>query len=111
MKDDILPKITVFDQPSRAKRKAGCPQLGKEDVIKKDLKEMGKSRDGVKRDTLDRLGYRKIVTSSRSKRATKCLGHINRSMSANYLFCEDNLQTLRFQKLSERRHNLRMCFR
>jgi hypothetical protein len=43
MKDDILPKIVLFGQPSRAKRKAGRPRLGWEDVIKKDLKEMGTS--------------------------------------------------------------------
>ena len=41
MKDDRLPKIVLFGQPSRAKRKAGRPRLGWEDVIKKDLKEMG----------------------------------------------------------------------
>ena len=39
--DDRLPKIVLFGQPSRAKRKAGHPRLGWEDVIKKDLKEMG----------------------------------------------------------------------
>jgi hypothetical protein len=42
-KDDILPKIVFFGQPSRAKRKAGRPRLGWGDVIKKDLKEMGTS--------------------------------------------------------------------
>ena len=40
MKDDRLPKIVLFGQPSRAKRKAACPRLGLEDVIKKDLKEL-----------------------------------------------------------------------
>ena len=43
MKDDRLPKVVLFDQPSRAKRKAGRPRLGREDIIKKDLKEMGTS--------------------------------------------------------------------
>ena len=43
MKDDRLPKIVLFDQPSRAKQIVGRPRLGWEDVIKKDLKEMGTS--------------------------------------------------------------------
>jgi hypothetical protein len=34
MKDDRLPKIVLSGQPSRAKRKAGRPRLGWEDVIK-----------------------------------------------------------------------------
>jgi hypothetical protein len=50
MKDDRLPKIVLFGQPSRAKRKAGRPRLGWEDFIKKDLKEMGTSWAGVKRE-------------------------------------------------------------
>ena len=47
MKDDRLPKIFLFGQPSRAKRKAGRPRWGRKDVIKKDLKEMGTSWKGV----------------------------------------------------------------
>ena len=35
-----LPKIVLFGKPSRAKRKAGRPRLGWEDVIKKDLKDL-----------------------------------------------------------------------
>jgi hypothetical protein len=34
MKDDRLPKIVLFGQPSWAKRKAGFPWLGWEDVVK-----------------------------------------------------------------------------
>jgi hypothetical protein len=56
MKEDRLPKIVLFGQPSRDKQKAGRPPLGWEDVIKKDLKEMGTSWEGVKRETLNRLG-------------------------------------------------------
>ena len=63
MKDDRLPKIVLFGQPSRAKRKAGRPRLGWEDVIKKDLKEMGTSWAGVKREALNRLGWRRSVRS------------------------------------------------
>jgi len=43
MKDDRLPKIVLFGQPTEAKWKAGSPRLGWEDVINKDLKEMGTS--------------------------------------------------------------------
>ena len=35
MKDEGLPKIVLFGQPSRAKQKAGRPRLGWEDVIKR----------------------------------------------------------------------------
>ena len=63
MKDDRLPKIVLFGQPSRAKRKAGRPRLGWEDVIKKDLKEMGTSWAGVKREALNRLGWRRSLRS------------------------------------------------
>ena len=63
VKDERLPKIVLFDQPSRAKQKAGRPCLGWEDVIKKDLKEMGTSWAGVKRDALNRLGWRRSVRS------------------------------------------------
>jgi hypothetical protein len=48
MKDDRVPKIVLFGQPSRAKRKAGRPRLRWEDVIKKDSKEMGTSWESVK---------------------------------------------------------------
>ena len=56
MKDNRLPNIVLFGQPSRANRKAGLPLLGWEDVIKKDLKEMETSWEGVKREALNRLG-------------------------------------------------------
>jgi hypothetical protein len=55
MRDDRLLKIILFGQSSRAKRKTGRPRLGWEDVIKKDLKEMGTSWAGVKREALNRL--------------------------------------------------------
>ena len=35
IKDERLPKIFLFGQPSRAKQKAGRPCLGWEDVIRK----------------------------------------------------------------------------
>ena len=56
MKDNRLPKIVLFGQPSRAKRKVGRLRLGWEDVIKKDLMEMGTSWVGVIREALNRLG-------------------------------------------------------
>ena len=40
MKDDRLPKIVFFGQPSMAKWKSGRLRPGWEDVIKKDLKEI-----------------------------------------------------------------------
>ena len=49
MKDERLPKIVLFCQLSGATRIAGCSYLGWEDVINKDLKEMGTSWEGVKR--------------------------------------------------------------
>jgi len=67
MKDDRLPKIVLLGQPSRAKRKAGRPRLGWEDVIKKDLKEMEATWEGIKRKALSRLGWRRSVCS--------CVGH------------------------------------
>jgi hypothetical protein len=63
MKDGRLPKIILFSQPSRAKWKAGRFHLGWEDVIKKDLKEMGTSWEGVKREALNRLGWRRSMHS------------------------------------------------
>ena len=56
MKDDRLPKIVLFGQPSKAKRKADSRRLGWEDFIKKDLKEIGTTLEGVKREALNRLG-------------------------------------------------------
>ena len=41
MKYDILSKIVLFGQPPKAKLKAGCPCLAREDVRKKDLRETG----------------------------------------------------------------------
>jgi hypothetical protein len=47
MKDDKLPKIVLFGKSSKPKRKAGRPWMGWEDV-KKDLREMEASWEGVK---------------------------------------------------------------
>ena len=63
MKDDRLPKIVLFCQPSGAAWKAGRPCLGWEYVINKDLKEMETSWEGVKREALNRLGWRRSVRS------------------------------------------------
>ena len=61
--DDRLPKIALFGQLFRAKRKVGRPRLGWKDVIKKDLKEIGTSWEDVKREALNRLGWRRSVRS------------------------------------------------
>ena len=63
MKDDRLPKIFLFGEPSRAKWKARRPRPGWEDVIKKGLKEMETSWEGVKREALNRLVWRRSVLS------------------------------------------------
>jgi hypothetical protein len=51
--DDIFPKIVLLIQPSRAKQKAGHPQLETEDVEKKDLREIEIYWKGVKREVLN----------------------------------------------------------
>jgi hypothetical protein len=51
-------RLSFPAQPSRDKQKAGHPRLGWEDVIKKDLKEMRTSWEGVKREDLNRLGWK-----------------------------------------------------
>ena len=63
MKDDRLLKIVLFGQLSGATQKAGCPCLCWEDVINKDLNEMGTSWEGVKREALNRLGLGRSVHS------------------------------------------------
>ena len=57
MKDDRLPKIALFGQSSRAKRKVGCPRLGWEAVIKKDFKGNGSF------EASNRLGWWRSVGS------------------------------------------------
>ena len=63
IKDDRLPKIVLFGQPSGATQKAGRLCLGWKDVINKDLKEMGTSWEGVKREALNRFGWRRSMRS------------------------------------------------
>ena len=59
----LLSRLGFFGQPSEAKQKAGRPRLGWEDVINKDLKEMGTFWEGVKREPIDRLVWRRSVRS------------------------------------------------
>ena len=47
-----------------ATRKAGRSLLGWEDVINKDLKDMGTSWEDLKREALNRLGWRRSMCSS-----------------------------------------------
>ena len=61
MKRDRFPKIVLFGQPSRDKQKAGRTQLQWEDAAKKDLREMRTLWKGVKREALNRLGWRMSV--------------------------------------------------
>ena len=55
--------MTDYRRLFGAKWKAGRPCLGWEDVINKYLKEMGTSWEGVKREALNRLGWRRSVRS------------------------------------------------
>ena len=50
MKDSRLPKIGLVGQPSRSKWKAGRPRMRWEDVVRKYLREIGTSCEGVKRE-------------------------------------------------------------
>ena len=62
-KDNRFPKIVLFSQPTRVKQKASCPQLGRGEVVRKDLREMNTFWESVKRGALKRLGCRKRVRS------------------------------------------------
>jgi len=66
MKDKRFPKILLFSQPSRAKQKASHPRLVWGYTVKKDLREMGASWEGVKREALNRWGCK--------GRVRRCLG-------------------------------------
>ena len=55
-KDYRLPKIDLVHQPPRAKRKTGGPRMGWDDV-RNDSREIGTSWEGVKKETLNRLGW------------------------------------------------------
>ena len=63
MKDDRLPKIVLSANCLGLKPKAGRPRLRWEDVIKKDFKEMEISWEGLKREALNKLGWRRSVRS------------------------------------------------
>ena len=63
MKDVRLPQTVLIGQPSGATLKAECPRLVWEDIINKELKEMGTSWEGVKTEALNRLGWRRSVRS------------------------------------------------
>ena len=63
MNDDKLPKIVLFGQPYGGTRKAGRPRLGWKNVMNKDLKEMETSWEVVKREALNRLGWRRSLRS------------------------------------------------
>ena len=56
-------RIVFSGQPIGATRKASRPRLRWEGVINKDLKEMGTSWEGVKREALNRIGWKKSVRS------------------------------------------------
>ena len=49
MKDERLPKMVIFGQPSRAKRKEGHCRIGWKEVSRKGFKEIVTSWEFVKR--------------------------------------------------------------
>ena len=57
--DKRLPKIVLFGQPSRSKRKAGRPRLGWEDVMKKNLREWKHSKFFKKAYRMNKFLYEK----------------------------------------------------
>ena len=63
MKKDRLQKIVLFGQLSRIKRKAGRPRVGWDNIVRKDLREIGTSMEGVRREALNRLGWKESVCS------------------------------------------------
>ena len=89
MKDDRLPKIVLFGQPSRAKQRAGRPHLGWRGVIKKDLKEMRTSWEVVKRESLNRLGSRRSVRSCVGLWRPGVLQWVVSSSSSTIKLCKD----------------------
>ena len=73
MKNDRLPKIVLVAQPSRTKRKVGRLRIGLEDVISKDLREMGTSGKGVKMEALNIFDWRRSVRSWVSLRGLRVI--------------------------------------
>ena len=51
--DDRLPRFAFFSQPSRAKRKVSRPRFGWQKVVSKDLREIGTSWEGVRREAMN----------------------------------------------------------
>jgi hypothetical protein len=64
--DDRLPKIVLFSKQPR--ETFGRQRLGWEYVVKRHLSKIGNSWEGVKREALDRLGWRKGMYSCVSVR-------------------------------------------
>ena len=56
-----------------AKQKAVHPQIGWEEVIRKDLKEIGIAWEDVKRDALNILGWRRSVFSFLASEGSCCI--------------------------------------
>ena len=63
IKDDVLPRTAIFGQPSGAKWKTSRRCLRWEVVIKKYLRKMRISGEGLKMQALNRLEWRKSVRS------------------------------------------------
>ena len=70
-KNDRLPYIVLFGQSSTTKRKIAFTRMGGDEVVRYDLMEIENSWEGLKREALIRLGWRK---SSRSCFGIRRLG-------------------------------------
>ena len=55
MKDDKLLKFLLVGQPSTAIQKVGRPRMAWKDILRKDLRDMVTSWEGVKREALNKL--------------------------------------------------------
>ena len=63
MNDGGLLKTLLFSSRTEASQKTARPQRRLEEIVRRDLKEVGTSRDGVKVDALKRMGWEKNVFS------------------------------------------------
>ena len=61
MNDDRLPNILLVGQPSRTKRKASCPWMGWEDIIRKNSRGTATSWEDVKGENFEQVEMRRSM--------------------------------------------------
>lgn len=64
MTDERLPRLLLFGKPQEGRKKAGRPVMGWEEVIRKDLKNIGLSWEVAKVEAQNRGGWRRSVRQS-----------------------------------------------